>query len=572
MINFLGLQIGVETQASVIGPNPAPDDDYWYSAPGWAPGQHSLHGLDEDTALQLSAVYLAVYKISTSVAQLPLHVYQRTGPNTRERVSSTDNELAHLLSEAPNDVQDKFGFIEYMTRAVLLRGNAYAHIDRSARNKIRRLTPLDPGLMRPEVTTTGMVYHYREGIEQKQYAQRDIFHLRGPSLDGGYTGVSPITAARLTLATNLTLENLAQRFYTNGSHLNLSLEVAGRLKPDMLDNLKRSIREGYSGVGNAYKIAVLEEGMKLNPLSMNAQDAEFMLARQWGVVEIARWFDMPPHMLKDLTHATYSNIEQQSLDYVVYTLQPHLTRWEFALKRQILGDDATMFCKFEAGALLRGDSAARASFYQQGVNGGWLSVNEVRELEDRNPVEGGDQHLRPLNLAPLNEAPPAEAPPRPGRGGLGGAEAADARFLLVLEQARDIFFPFFAQNLNRAMRKEQKAYAEALRKGRVAGFVVRFYPNFDALLIEIMEPLCERYAEQARLMAENIADLPLEWSHNQAEIGAKCAKKWARGYARRAKQRLKQPESAGQLPDSTHEEAGLLLETLNEAIGRAVET
>jgi HK97 family phage portal protein len=388
----------------------------WYS--GEYPGAWNDNGaggmgpLDEGAALGISAVWSAVSLISKGLSRLPLKLYRREGD--RRRVQIPDHPAIRTLKK-PCEGQSKNGWWGAQVYKILLQGNAFSLIERTA-GKITALYPLDGSRMRIEVNKRGKVsYVYQvPQLGAVTYQPLEILHLRGSQLlkSDHVTGISILEVAGESFRLAATQEQHATRFYSQGTRLGGILTHPGKLKDEARSNLGQSWKVRYSGLKNAGSIAILEEGMKFEPLGMKAEDAQFLQSREFSVVEVARWFNVPPHMLRDLQRATFSNIESQKLEFAIYTLGPLCSALEDELNNQLLEplEQADHFFKFNLDAAMRGNSEARANYYHSAVQNGWMSVNEVRALEDRDPVEGGDVPYRQLNLAPILPAQGATQP------------------------------------------------------------------------------------------------------------------------------------------------------------------
>lgn len=525
-MRFLGIEITSERalQASVA---PPPDDDFWYSPSPYRP----LGGpLDSEKVLTLTSVWNAVWLISFAIATFPFHLFQRDETGRRDRDPEHPNRYRIFVK--PNDVMTRRRWMLLHTHQALLGGNAYSYVYRNGRNKIIDITPLSPDRMTVKVDadTNKVTYHYREKTTEKVYRQDEIFHLMALSPDG-YIGYSPITAARIMMTLGLTLEQHAQLVWEQGTMLGGVLEYPGKLKEEARSNLQASWQKRYSGAANSSKVAVLEEGLKFTPLGMSNEDAQFLESRRFNTVQVAQLFNIPPHLLKDLERATFSNIEQQSQEYVTHTLGPWIAMWEDCVNDQLLNDGEQFFSKFSVEGLLRGDSAARGAFYHQGINDGWLSVNEARELEDRDPTDGGDQHFRPLNLTPLDQEPappPAKQPAAPPQS-LQQATAlneTDAAIVRLSHLKADLVSPL-ADSLGRGFRREARALQKAAKIASSEAFLSQFYTDLQPMLVDLGLTLCYSYARLATRHASELIAITITEAEQRTE-GA--CQRWARSY------------------------------------------
>ena len=367
----------------------------------WFGGGATASGVSVDPAQaeRLAAVGACVRVIAESVGSLPLVLYKRDG---KAKVPDEAHPLYRVLHDQPNEVQTSVEFWEMMARHMLMRGNAYAFIESSRREPVKSLIPLHPDRMQPFRVADGTVaYRYTtEKGGQHTYLQEEILHIRDLS-DDGIVGLSRIDQAREAIGLGMAQEEFASRFFGNNATIGATIEHPAKLSPEAYDRLKKEIAERRGGLTNAHKPAILEEGMKWTAIGIAPEQAQFIESRKLQKDEIAMIFRVPPHMIASLDRATFSNIEHQSVEFVTFTLRPILTRIEKAIYRDLLttAGKETHFVKFNTMALLRGDSAARATYYKAGLGTtqqpGWLTPNEVRELEDMNPIDGGDA-LTPL--------------------------------------------------------------------------------------------------------------------------------------------------------------------------------
>ena len=376
--------------------------------------------VNEKSAMQIATVYACVRLLAESIAGLPLHLYQYTDPEEQNKIKAKDHPLYKILYRQPNDEMSSFTFRETMMTHLLLWGNAYAQIIRDGRNNVLGLYPLQPDQMEVDRDKQGRIiyiYHaYTDdvpGLNNKDYIFRadEIFHVPGLGFNG-LIGFSPIAMMKNALGSAIAVEKYGSAFFKNGAQPAGVLEHPGIIKNP--DRIRENWSDVYGGPQNAHKIAVLEEGMQYKPISLPPEDSQFLSTRQFGVNEICRIFRVPPHMVQDLTHATFSNIEHQSIDYVVYTLTPWLSRFEQAITKDLLlpSEQEEYFPRFNVDGLLRGDYASRSSGYASGISNGYLSPNDVRRLENMDliPAEkGGDDYYLNGGYVKLESVPTAES-------------------------------------------------------------------------------------------------------------------------------------------------------------------
>ena len=370
--------------------------------------------VNEHTAMQMTAVYSCVRILSETLAGLPLHVYKYNDNGGKEK--HLTHPLYKLLHDEPNPEMTSFAFRETLMSHLLLWGNAYAQIIRNAHGEVLSLYPLMPNKMTVDRDSNGRLFYlYQRSSEdvpslgkdsQVYLAPADVLHIPGLGFDG-LVGYSPIAMAKNAVGLAIATEEYGAKFFANGAAPGGVLEHPGTIKDPQ--KVKESWNAAYQGSANSHKVAVLEEGMKYQPIGISPEQAQFLETRKFQINEIARIFRVPPHMLADLEKSSFSNIEQQSLEFVKYTLDPWVVRWEQSMCRALLSDSEkpTVFIKFNVDGLLRGDYASRMSGYATARQNGWMSANDIRELEnlDRIPAElGGDLYLINGAMTKLQDA------------------------------------------------------------------------------------------------------------------------------------------------------------------------
>ena len=353
------------------------------------------------TALQHTVVYACVRVLSEAVAQLPLHLYKYTNSG-KERVPQ--HPLYFLLHDQPNPEMTSFRFRETLMSHILIYGNAYAQIIRNGRGEIIGLYPLTPDRIKVDRDEHNkLIYIYSRYDEANPnikiqgeivLKQKDVLHIPGLGFDG-LVGYSPIAMAKNALGISLACEEYGASFFANGASPSGILEHPGVIKDP--SKIREAWHNAY-GSGNSHKVAVLEEGMKYQPIAIPNNEAQFLETRKFQIEEIARLYRVPLHMIGDLDHATFSNVEHLSLDFVKYSLDPWLVRWEQELMRALLSESekGKYFIKFNVEGLLRGDYASRMQGYATARQNGWMSANDIRELEDMNMISeenGGNLYL-----------------------------------------------------------------------------------------------------------------------------------------------------------------------------------
>ena len=376
-------------------------------------GTTSGKAVTERSAMQMTAVYSCVRILAEAVAGLPLHVYRHNETGGKEK--AIDHPLYRLLHDEPNPEMSSFVFRETLMTHLLLWGNAYAQVIRNGKGEIIALYPLMPNRMSVDRDAKGKLYYkYTTTSDDAPTMEgtvvilspSDVLHIPGLGFDG-LVGYSPIAMAKNAIGMAIACEEFGARFFANGAAPSGVLEHPGTIRDP--GRLRETWQSQFGGSANTGKVAILEEGMKYTPISISPEQAQFLETRKFQINEIARIFRVPPHMVGDLEKSSFSNIEQQSLEFVKYTLDPWLIRWEQSIFRALFSMDEKKeyFVKFNVEGLLRGDYATRMTGYATARQNGWMSANDIRELEnlDRIPAEeGGDLYLINGNMLPLCNA------------------------------------------------------------------------------------------------------------------------------------------------------------------------
>lgn len=379
-------------------------------------GSSSGKVVNERTAMQMTAVYSCVRILSEAIAGLPLFVYKYGDDGSKDKY--LDHPLWRVLHDEPNPEMTSFVFRETMMNHLLLTGNAYAQIIRNARGDVVALYPLMPDRVTVDRDLQGRLYYrYRKSSDDAPEVRRnkssdvilapsDVLHILGLGFDG-LVGYSPIAMAKNAVGLAIAAEEYGAKFFANGAAPSGVLEHPGTIKDP--ERIRQSWQSTFGGSSNSNKIAVLEEGLKYTPIAISPEQAQFLETRKFQINEIARIFRVPPHMLADLEKSSFSNIEQQSLEFVKYTLDPWVVRWEQAMNKSLLleSEKRDVFTKFNVDGLLRGDYASRMTGYATARQNGWMSANDIRQLEnlDRIPAElGGDLYLINGAMTKLQDA------------------------------------------------------------------------------------------------------------------------------------------------------------------------
>ena len=357
--------------------------------------------VDAELAMSYSAVYGCVKIISETIASLPLFTYKRLSDGGKKPYPQ--NPWFKILKTTPNKVWTASAFRETLTAHYLLHGNAYALIEYTKDGTGMALHILDPRKVTPEYGEDNEVYYrYRKNPTEPDVILPffEVFHLQGFS-DGGLLGKSVLTFMNEAIGLGKATELFGSTFYNNAAAPAGVLELGPEmdLSDEARERLKREWARKYGGVANAGSVAILEEGVSWKQIGIPAQDAQFLETRKFQIQDIARFFRVPPHMLADLDRATFSNIEHQSISFISQTMLTHFVRWEQTIARDLFRGDDRFFAEFLVAGLLRGDLASRYNAYAIGRQWGWLSVNDVRELENLNPLgDEGDVYLAPMNM------------------------------------------------------------------------------------------------------------------------------------------------------------------------------
>ena len=370
--------------------------------------------VNERSAMQVTAVYACVRILSESIAGLPLHTYRYLKDGAKEK--AINHPLYRLLHDEPNPEMTSFVFRETLMSHLLLWGNAYAQIIRNGKGEILALYPLMPNRMTVDRASNGEIYYTymvndSDNPTLKEQGQvylrkEDVLHIPGLGFDG-LVGYSPISMAKNAVGMALACEEYGAKFFENGASPSGVLEHPSTIKNP--DKLRESWNSLFQGSGNSHRVAVLEEGLTFKPIAISPNEAQFLETRKFQIDEIARIFRIPPHMVGDLERASFSNIEEQSLEFVKYTLNPWVTRWEQSIQRSLFleSEKREYFVKFNVDGLLRGDYQSRMNGYATARQNGWMSANDIRELENMDLIPdelGGNLYLINGAMTKLEDA------------------------------------------------------------------------------------------------------------------------------------------------------------------------
>lgn len=356
----------------------------------------------EDTAKRVSAVYACTRVLSETVGQLPLILYRRLPGKGKERV--TDHPIARLIRK-PNNYQTRQDFTEMLTGHVALRGNGYA-FKNVVGGEVRELIPFRPDQVEPRLNEFNIIhYDVRQSDGSKRtYTQDQIFHIKGFS-SGSIVGDSVLRHAKETIGIAIAIRRHGAMFFKNGGKFRGIITHPGHFDDDDAVDRFRKTWDTATGGENAFETAILEDGLKWEAVSMSNEDSQFLESGKFSVEEIARFFRVQLHKIQSMDKATFSNIEQQALEFVTDTMMPWFVRWELNISEQLIApeDRDELFVEFLIEGLLRGDSKARGEFYNKAIMSGWLNRNEVRVKENMNKVAGLDDFLEPTNMQDSND-------------------------------------------------------------------------------------------------------------------------------------------------------------------------
>lgn len=482
------------------------DERLWTTSGGSVIGGTATSGVyvGTESALTVSTVWACVRLIAESSAMLPLVTYRRLPNSGRE--PAPEHPLYDVLHDQPNAEQTAVEWIDQQTTAVLLRGTAYSREVAGPRGPADQLIPVPPAAVEVRYAADGaaQLAVRQPGGGRRPLLREDALIVRGLATEDDLvatpvTGRSVITYARETLGLAIATESFGARSFSQGASPRAVIESDDVLAPDRARQIQERFDAAHAGLSRAHRTAVLGRGFHVKPFGMTNEDAQFLATRAFQVAEVARWFRVPPHMVGDVERSTSwgAGIEQQTLGFVVFTLLPWLKRWELAIRRDLLIAPRQYFVEFNLNGLLRGDTKSRYEAYAIGRQWGWLSANDIRRLENMNPIDGGDQYERPLNMAPaaLHESD--------GRYVLGG------HYRLLVESAAE---RVVAKEIA-AMRKAASRCASDAAGWRAA--VTEFYAKhgvYVAATLHVPQREAAAYSErQARVLLSDGVGVMGEW-------------------------------------------------------------
>lgn len=438
--------------------NPA---EWLVSALGMQPTQSGVD-VSPNTAMQSTAVFAAVRLLAGTIASLPLPVYQRLDPIGKERAK--DHTVYSLLHDRPNEYMSSFVFRQTAMAHQLLWGNAYAEIETSRRGDVKSLWLLPPWRVQPKKTTKGNIYYEvtLEDGQRKNIQHYKMLHFMNLSTNG-LQGLSCISAAsgKEAIGLSLAAQEFGARFFGGGANVGGFIKHPSKMKEGTYERYKKDFADKYAGLGKSHRVMLLEEGMDYVRAGIPPNEAQFLETRQFQIAEIGRIFGISQlHKLGDLTRATFSNIEQQSIDFVVDSIRPHLINWEQEINYKLFdsSERKKYFSEFLIDGLLRGDSEQRGKFYKEMFNMAAFTPNDILELENRNPYKGGDKHFIQMNMVAVEDLGQPQENQRSKHG------KTERRSLATRQNVRESYKRLFEDATKRIVKRERADILRAAKK------------------------------------------------------------------------------------------------------------
>ena len=361
------------------------------------PAYGSAVAVGSDNALTFTAVWAAIRLLSESVSSLPLNVFTNSDG---DKIVAENNPVYPLLKIRPNNYQSKITFLEKVMMDLLTKGNSYVRIERNRGAIPTALLPLNADDVNIKFIDGVLFYETGSNI----YDASDILHFKTITKDG-IIGLSPIDQCKNSIGWGMAVEEFGNTFFKNGAKLSGVLQTDRALSETAIGRLKNSFNNVYAQLTGSNATVVLEEGLTFKPVSISAEQAQFLASRTFSIEEVARIFNIPPHMLKDLSKSSFNNIEMQSQEFVTYTLMPYLTRIEQEMNLKLFrtNEIGKTFVQFNVNGLLRGNTKDRSEFYRTMLNIGAMSINEIRNKENMNKIADGDKHFMQLNMTTIDK-------------------------------------------------------------------------------------------------------------------------------------------------------------------------
>tara|TARA_R100001163_G_scaffold1123_2_gene1666 strand:- start:2606 stop:3787 length:1182 start_codon:yes stop_codon:yes gene_type:complete len=358
-----------------------------------------VNSFDTDKALTLTAVWCAIRLLAESVSSLPISVY--TKQKNGDKLEDTKSPIYKLVKYKPNYYQSKITFFEFIMLSICTDGNGYAQIVRNNSGTPVQLLCIDPEKVTIVVNNNELFYQVDDG---RVLDSDDVLHFKTIT-DDGIDGLSPIDQCAKALKWSESLEEFGSTFFSNGAKPSSILQTDRALSDTALQRLKSSFNNNYGNLKNSNSTIVLEEGLSFKPISISPEQAQFLSSRQFSIEEVARIFNVPPHLLKDLSKSSFNNIEMQNQEFLTFTLMPYITRLEEEMNLKLFrtNEIGKTFVEFNVNGLLRGDVKSRTEAYKTAITNGYMSINEVRQKENLNSIEGGDKHFMQMNMTTIDK-------------------------------------------------------------------------------------------------------------------------------------------------------------------------
>ncbi|GAB0481666.1 phage portal protein [Alistipes indistinctus] len=355
--------------------------------------------ITQESSLALTAVWACVRILSETVGILPIHLYRRTDTG-RER---QHGHPCNRILQTPNSFSTRFDLMHFLMISCTLWGNGYARIYRDKMYRPLRLKYYHPAKVEPVLTDSEELFYRLDSGEI--LPSSDMIHLKGLSTNG-YKGKSPIAVHRDNLSLSVSAQKYGEMFFNQGGNMSGVFKYPSTLKPEAYERLKKDLLAQSIGVHKAHLPLLLEGGMTYERISIPPEDAQFIATRKFQKTEIATIYGVPPHMIADLERSTNNNIEHQAMEFVRYCLMPYLVRLEEEFNRKLLRHDEfeEYYYLFALNGLLRGDAKTRSEFYKNMNFVGAMSANEIRNLEDMNSYDGGDEYFVQMNMQTVKQA------------------------------------------------------------------------------------------------------------------------------------------------------------------------
>lgn len=491
--------------------------------------------VNQSSALTLSPYFAGIRNISEDIGKLPTYIFEKLPESVGGKKRVPQHTVDLMFNTEPNTDMIPMDLKQTLTSHALGWGNGVAEIVRNSRGEPIHLLPIHPGRVQILRNQSGQIeYEIFTGFSVAGFRiaqsglsiklpQSEVFHIKGLSLDGLY-GMNTTQLAADCIGTGVAAQLFTGSFFGNGAWAGGILSHPGVLTPVARENLTASWDARNRGSNKAHKTVVLEEGMKWEQVSVDPRRAQLIELRKFTVTEVARWLRIPPHKIADLERATFANIEEQNIDYITDTLLPWIIRWEQEVSRKLL-KKPNLFAKFQTQALLRGDQASRSSYYKTMSSMGVLSVNEIREFEDLNPIgPEGDVHHIPLNMGVLGDTDNEKE---------GGNDMkVESKPTDVDEDKEDAVVPvnqkfaiLISSAVQRVNNKERKAVDRVAKKGQAEWdkFATTFYSGQFTYAYDNLNPILEATCEDSVYEAANeLLSIALQ-SHYNFQRSSKSA-------------------------------------------------